>query len=467
MDAFFNYAWEFFKVLIRIQDYIKHILTFFKIDVIINKQLNKFKIESFENLDEEEMKMLETFNNLTQEYRKFTEKNIKLDLSRGKPCAEQLDLSMPMLKIDDYMSDTVDCRNYGELKGVPEAISFFADLFGNSKEEVMVVGNSSLNLMYFILDLAWRVGYNGRIPLKDCRKLKFLCPSPGYDRHFRIAEYLGFELITIDMLETGPNMDKVEEYVKDSSVVGIWCIPVYSNPDGYVYSDETVKRFASLKPASPDFRIFWDNAYMIHGFTDEEASILNLLNESKKYNNEDMVFMFCSTSKMTFAGAGVAALATSQNNIKFLTDNLSKTMICFDKMNQLRHVRFFKNIENLKYHMKKHGEITGKRFEAVFTALERNFTNDGTFVRWTVPKGGYFLSLYVKPGCAKRVVELCKNAGLILTPAGVTYPYGNDPLDSNIRIAPTFATVDEIKDASSLLCLCIKIAVNEKYNSEH
>ncbi|MDO5602910.1 MAG: aminotransferase class I/II-fold pyridoxal phosphate-dependent enzyme [Oscillospiraceae bacterium] len=402
---------------------------------------------------------------LEARYQEFMKKGLKLDMSRGKPCPEQLDLSMDMLKIQDYKGETgIDARNYGVLEGMPEARRFFSQLLGIQPDEVIVGGNASLQMMYYLIELGYRNGYpDSERPWKECKKVKFLCPSPGYDRHFRITEYFGFELISVPMTPQGPDMDEVEKLVsQDAEVKGIWCVPMYSNPDGYTYSDETVKRFAALKPAAKDFKIFWDDAYCVHHLTDEPDRLLNLLEECKKCGSENMPFLFCSTSKVTFSGAGVAAIGASRTNVEYILQNMFPMTISFDKLNQLRHVKFLKDAQGVAEHMKKHRAILEPKFKTVLRILKEETADCGEIAHWTDPKGGYFISLYALPGTAKRIVALCKDAGVVLTGAGAAYPYGIDPQDSNIRIAPSFPPVDELEQATRLLCLSMKLATIEK-----
>lgn len=387
--------------------------------------------------------------------------NLHIDMSRGKPCKEQLDISMPMLDVKDYLScDGIDCRNYGVLDGIIEAKKLFGEIFECDSEEVFVGGNSSLNLIYSILDILLIKGE--KEPWFNIKNRKILCPCPGYDRHFKIAEYLGFELVPIKLNQDGPDMDAVEKLVsEDDSIKGIFCVPVYSNPDGYVYSDETVYRFVRLQPKAKDFKIFWDNAYMLHHFTDEEFVIPNLLNEAKKYDNEDMVYMFFSTSKITFPGSGISAVACSKENVKYLKENFIISRICYDKLNQLKHVNFLKNLDNIKNIMKKHAEIIKPKFDIALKILSDNFGKGSKIVTWTEPKGGYFLSIYVKPGCAKKVSNLCKENGVVLTNVGAAFPYGIDEKDYHIRFAPTFASLEEIEIATQILCDAIKSVCEE------
>lgn len=402
-------------------------------------------------------------DSLRIQYSAFMDKGLKLDMSRGKPSGAQLDLSMPLLSITDYKGDTgVDARNYGSLEGMPEARRFFGDMLGVSAEEVLVGGNSSLNLEYYLVELGCRSGFVDSDTKWGGGKMKFLCPAPGYDRHFRIAEYFGFELITINMLPTGPDMDEVERYAKDSSVKGIWCVPVYSNPDGYTYSDDTVRRLANMSTGAKDFKIFWDNAYCVHHFRDEHDVCLNILEQCRIAGNEDRPFLFCSTSKITFSGAGVGALACSKNNLQYILSQMFTMLISFDKVNQLRHVRFLKDLKGLEEHMKKHREIVEPKFDMVLGILDEQLTKHGDIAHWTHPRGGYFLSLYTMPGCAKRTVQICKEVGVIFTGAGAAYPYGIDPKDSNIRIAPTFPPIGELETATYLLCLAVQMATVEK-----
>lgn len=385
--------------------------------------------------------------------------NLHIDLSRGKPSNEQLDICMDMLNSKEYLTkEGIDCRNYGTIEGIAEVKELFSEIFGCNENEVFIGGNSTLNLMYEILSLGMIKGFsNNLIPLINVKNRKFLCPCPGYDRHFKMAEYLGFELIQIKMYENGPDIDTIEKIVmNDESVKGIFCVPLYSNPDGYVYSDEVISRLAKLKPKAADFKIFWDNAYMLHHFTNNEVAILNLLEEAKKYNNEDMIYMFFSTSKITFPGAGVAAVASSERNIKYLSDNFTASRICYDRLNQLRHINFLKNVENIKIIMKEHSKLIKPKFDIAFKIFNDNFGENNNAFKWTKPNGGYFMSLYVKPGYAKRIVESCKHIGVILTPAGSAFPYGVDNLDSHIRFAPTYASLAEVEIACKVICLVLK-----------
>ena len=405
---------------------------------------------------------------LNKEYAEAKAKGLALDMSRGKPSAKQLDVSLGLLDTINSSSDLkaldgTDCRNYGVLDGIPEAKKLMADMMGTTPDHVIVYGNASLNIMYDQISRAYTHGILGNTPWCKLDKVKFLCPVPGYDRHFAITERFGIEMINIPMSESGPDMGMVEEYVsKDASVKGIWCVPKYSNPQGYTYSEETVKRMAALKPAAEDFRIFWDNAYVIHDlYDDNKDEIADIISECEKAGNPDMVFEFASTSKVSFPGSGIAALATSANNIADIKKQLTIQTIGHDKLNQLRHVRFFKDINGLKEHMRKHAEFMRPKFEAVESVLEEELGGLG-IGSWTEPKGGYFISFEAMDGCAKAIVAKCKEAGVKLTGAGATFPYGKDPKDSNIRIAPSFPTPEEMKQAADLFVLCVKLVSVEK-----
>ncbi len=415
-------------------------------------------------MDKEALK--EEYKKLSEQYAAYKAQGLSLNMARGKPGSEQLDISNDLLTVLDKDSDfkTDDCpdvRNYGGLCGIDEARQLFADLLGVEKKNVFVGGNSSLNMMFDTMACLCEKGCEGQTPWGKLPKVKWLCPAPGYDRHFGVTEYFGFELITVPMTNEGPDMDKVEELVKDPSVKGIWCVPKYSNPQGITYSDETVRRFAALKPAAPDFKIFWDNAYIVHDISDTPDSLLNIFDEVKKTGNEDMVFEFCSTSKITFPGAGVAALATSEKNLELLKQRYNFQTIGYDKINMLRHVKYFGNLQGLLDHMQKHKAVLQPRFDMVTDMLSENLTECGA-ASWTKPNGGYFVSVDVTDGCAKRVVALCKEAGVVLTGAGATYPYGKDPKDSNIRVAPTYPPTEELKTAMEVFCVCVKLAAVEK-----
>ncbi len=405
---------------------------------------------------------------LSQEYKDAQAKGLQLNMARGKPGVSQLELAMPMLDVINSSSDMHtmlgnDTRNYGDLDGIGECRRLMADMMSVQKDNVIVCGNSSLNIMYDTISRSMTKGVNGSTPWCKLDKVKFLCPVPGYDRHFAITEYFGIEMINIPLYENGPDMDMVEQYVNnDEAVKGIWCVPKYSNPTGISYSDEVVRRFANLKPAAEDFRIFWDNAYCIHHlYDDQHDEILNILEECEKAGNPNMVYIFASTSKISFPGSGVSAVATSLENVKFIMSQMTIQTIGHDKINQLRHCKFFKNIEGLEAHMKKHAELMRPKFEAVLDVLNKELAGleVGT---WIEPRGGYFISFDAMEGCAKAIVAKCKDAGVIMTGAGATYPYGKDPKDSNIRIAPSFPTPEEMSEAAKLFALCVKLVSVEK-----
>ena len=410
---------------------------------------------------------LETeFAAVRAEYEKLRAMHLSLDMSRGKPGFDNMDLSEKMF--DLVGNDTgfknisgIDCRNYGGLDGLLELKNLFGQILEVPAEQVIVGGNSSLNMMFDTVAQAMTHGMGAKPWIMEENR-KFLCPVPGYDRHFAITEYFGFELIPVETDENGPDMDKVEELVKDPTVKGIWCVPKYSNPEGTTYSDEVVRRMARLNPAARDFRIFWDNAYAIHDLYDEGDTLLNIYDECVTAGNPDLVLMFTSTSKVTFPGAGVAAEAASPNNVAMLKGRMKYQTIGPDKLNQLRHARMFSGgLTDVKKHMKRHADIIRPKFENVLSELEEKIAGTG-IARWNKPRGGYFISLYVLDGCAKRVEQLCANAGMVLTPAGATYPYGIDPNDSNIRIAPSFPSAAEIKTAATVLCAAVKYAALEK-----
>lgn len=407
--------------------------------------------------------------------RKFQEvkgKGLHLDMSRGKPAQAQLDLSNGMMDVLNSTSDMVceagvDCRNYGVMDGIPEARQLLADMSEVDEKNILIYGNSSLNVMFDTVARAMSMGVCGNTPWAKLDKVKFLCPVPGYDRHFGITEFFGIEMINIPLYTTGPDMDVVEKLVsEDSMVKGIWCVPKYSNPTGISYSDETVKRFAGLKPAAADFRIFWDNAYSIHHlYEDDQDVILELLTECEKAGTEDMVYKFISTSKVSFPGSGIAAMAASEANLADARRWMHYQTIGHDKLNQLRHVRFFKNMDGMRAHMKKHADILRPKFETVQDVLERELggLNVGS---WTKPRGGYFISFDSMEGCAKKIVAKAKEAGLVMTGAGATFPYGRDPKDSNIRIAPSFPTPEELETAAEIFVLSVKIVSLEKLLGE-
>ena len=405
------------------------------------------------------------FSDVKAEYERLRLMHLSLDMSRGKPGADNMDLSEKMF--DLVGNDTgfknisgIDCRNYGGLDGLQELKTLFAEILELSEDQIIVGGNSSLNMMFDTIAQAMTHGMGGEPWMKQ-GEIKFLCPVPGYDRHFAITDYFGIKLIPVPMNNEGPDMDLVEELVQDEKVKGIWCVPKYSNPEGITYSDNVVRRMAALKPAAGDFRIFWDNAYVVHDLYAEGDKLLNIYSECVKAGNPDLPIIFTSTSKITFPGAGVAAQAASPNNVAILKGRMKFQTIGPDKLNQLRHARMLRNLSDVKKHMERHAEILRPKFEAVLSELDKQLKGTG-IARWNNPKGGYFISLYVEKGCAKRVEELCANAGMILTPAGATYPYGVDPDDSNIRIAPSFPSVEEIGKASVVLCVAIRYAVLEK-----
>lgn len=402
---------------------------------------------------------------------KFEEKKacgLQLDMSRGKPSTSQLDISLGLLdvltsKSGFLASDGIDCRNYGGLDGIPEAKQLMAEMMGTAPEHVIVFGNASLSIMYDSISRSYTHGVLGNTPWCKLDEIKFLCPVPGYDRHFAITERFGIEMINIPMTQDGPDMDLVEDLVNhDETVKGIWCVPKYSNPQGINYSDDTVRRFASLKPAAKDFRIYWDNAYVIHHlYEDHQAELLDIISECEKAGNPDIVYEFASTSKVSFSGAGIAALAASKANLDDIKKQLTIQTIGYDKINQLRHVTYFKNLEGLKQHMKKHANEMRPKFEAVLDVLEEELADTG-IASWEKPYGGYFISFEAMEGCAKKIVAKCKEAGVTLTGAGATYPYGKDPKDSNIRIAPSFPNLEELAQATDLFVLCVKLVSIEK-----
>ena len=395
-------------------------------------------------------------------------KGLQLDMSRGKPEPAQLDMGMALLDVLKSDSDMkcmegIDTRNYGLLDGITEAKHLMADVMDVPAENVIVFGNSSLSIMYDMVSRSVTHGVMGSTPWCKLDKVKFLCPVPGYDRHFAITQHFGIEMVTIPMTSDGPDMDLVEKYVsEDETVKGIWCVPKYSNPSGITYSDETVKRFASLKPAAKDFRIYWDNAYAVHHlYEDKQDTLLEILSECEKAGNPDIVYEFCSTSKISFSGAGIAAMASSPANLADIKKTLTLRTIGYDKVNQLRHARFFKNVEGMLAHMKKHADIIRPKFEAVLSVLEEELGGLG-LGKWTKPLGGYFISFDAMEGCAKEIVAKCKEAGVVLTGAGATFPYGKDPKDSIIRIAPTYPTAEEMAAATDIFVLCVKLVSVEK-----
>lgn len=423
-------------------------------------------MKSYKEMSRSELETLH--RELEQAYEDARSKGLKLDMSRGKPAATQLDMTMPMLDVLDGESSLkteggVDCRNYGVLDGIPEAKALMGEMLGLPAENVIICGNASLTIMYDTVSRSFTHGVCGSTPWCRLERVKFLCPAPGYDRHFAITEHFGVEMITIPMTPEGPDMDLVEQYVEqDAAVKGIWCVPKYSNPQGITYSAETVRRFAALKPAAEDFRIFWDNAYVIHDLYDGEGDeLLDILAECEKAGHPDMVYEFASTSKVSFAGAGIAAVASSVRNLDFIRKSMTIQTIGYDKINQLRHVRYFKNLDGLKAQMKKEAAIMRPKFEAVLSTLEKELGGLG-IAEWIRPKGGYFISFETMDGCAKKVVAKCKDAGVVMTGAGATFPYGKDPKDSNIRIAPSFPTPEELAQAAELFVLCVKLVSVEK-----
>ena len=423
-------------------------------------------MKSYKELTREELEALKA--DLEKQYADAKAKGLKLDMSRGKPAKSQLDLANDMITVldsdTDYTcEDGIDCRNYGGLEGITEARRLMADVMGVPADQVIVCGNASLNIMYDTIIRSMALGVMGETPWCKLDKVKFLCPAPGYDRHFAITEHFGIEMIPVAMTENGPDMDVVEEYVNnDPAVKGIWCVPKYSNPQGISYSDETVKRFAALKPAAKDFRIFWDNAYCIHHLYDDvQDEILDIISECEKAGNPDIVYQFASTSKVSFAGGGISAIAASKANL----DNIKKSMtiqtIGYDKVNQLRHVKYFKDLDGIKAHMRKHADMMRPKFEAVVSCLESEL--GGLEIgSWIKPRGGYFITFESMEGCAKAIVAKCKEAGVVLTNAGACFPYGNDPKDSVIRIAPSFPTPEEMAQATELFVLCVKLVSVEK-----
>lgn len=403
---------------------------------------------------------------LEKQYEEYKALGLKLDMSRGKPAPAQLDLSKEMLThcLDgEYVSENgIDCRNYGVLDGIYEAKRLLMPMLGVERDEIIIGGNSSLQLMYDTIARAMLLGVlGGRKPWSKYEHVKFLCPAPGYDRHFAICQSMGIEMITVPYLSDGPDMDMIEKLVsEDEEIKGIWCVPMYSNPEGITYSDEVVRRFANLSPKADDFRIFWDNAYCVHHLTDTPDHVLNILEECKKTGKENMVFEFTSTSKISFPGGGLAAIGASKANIDFIKSQMTYQTIGYDKLNQLRHARFFKDFDGIKAQMEKHRAIIWPKFEVVLNALEKEIAPCG-IGSWHKPNGGYFISFNGLDGTAKRTVALCKEAGVVMTGAGATFPYGVDPRDRNIRIAPTFPTVEELGKAMEVFCVSAKLAAVE------
>lgn len=418
---------------------------------------------NYANMSENELKNLKA--ELLKEYEEYKALSLKLDMSRGKPGAEQLNLSADMLKCvltpEECCSENgVDCRNYGVLDGIPECKRLFADVLEVSPANIIVGGASSLNLMYDYLNQCMFLGIGGCEPWSKQGKVKFICNVPGYDRHFAITEFFGVEMISVEMQKDGPDVEKIAELVRDPMVKGMFCVPKYSNPDGVTYSDEKVRALAALKPAAKDFRVIWDNAYVIHDLTDDPDKLLNIFEACREYGTEDYFVEFTSTSKITFPGAGVSAIAASDKNIAEIKKRLNFQTISYDKLNQLRHAKYLKNIDGLRAHMKKHAAVIAPKFKIVLDTLEREIA-PASIGEWGKAKGGYFISYNTTVGSAKRVGELCKEAGLVLTTVGATYPYGKDPDDKNIRIAPTYPSDSELSKAMELFCLCAKLAAVE------
>ena len=423
-------------------------------------------MESYQKLSKEQLLALKS--ELEASYEEKKALNLQLDMSRGKPSPSQLDVSLGLMDALNSSSvlkseDGTDCRNYGVLDGIPEAKKLMADMMGTTADHIIIFGNASLTIMYDSISRSYTHGVLGSTPWCKLDKVKFLCPVPGYDRHFAITERFGIEMINVPMTQDGPDMDMVEELVaNDDSIKGIWCVPKYSNPQGYCYSDETVRRFANLKPAAKDFRIYWDNAYVIHHlYEDNQVEIPDIISECEKAGNPNLVYEFASTSKVSFPGSGIAAMAASAENLADVKKQMTIQTIGYDKLNQLRHVAYFKNIDGLKAHMKKHADAMRPKFEAVLKVLDEELTG-AEIGSWVKPLGGYFISFDAMEGCAKKIVAKCKEAGVTLTNAGATFPYGKDPKDSNIRIAPSFPTPEEMAVATDLFVLCVKLVSVEK-----
>ena len=417
----------------------------------------------YKQMSKEELISLK--NQLLKTYDEFKGMGLSLDMSRGKPGADQLSLSADMLNIISSSEDCkaengFDCRNYGVLDGIPECKKMFAELLSVEPENIIVGGSSSLNLMYDYLNQCMFLGVAGCEPWNKQGKVKFICNVPGYDRHFAITEFFGIEMISVEMKNDGPDVEKIAELVRDPMVKGMFCVPKYSNPNGVTYSDEKVKALAALKPAAKDFRVIWDNAYVIHELTDEPDELLNIFDACKEYGTEDYFVEFTSTSKISFPGAGVSAIAASKNNVADIKKRLNLQTISYDKLNQLRHVKYFKNVDGIRKHMSRHAEIIAPKFNLVLEMLEKEIAPCG-IGEWVNAKGGYFISYNTTVGSAKRIGELCKAAGLVLTTVGATYPYGIDPQDKNIRIAPTYPSLKDLEKAMEIFCLCAKIAALE------
>lgn len=424
-------------------------------------------MKEFRTLTKDEL--TEEYNKARNALKEWEAKGLKLDLTRGKPGQAQLDLTTDMLSVissadDCYSENGLDCRNYGILDGLPETKRLFSELLGIPAQRILVLGNSSLNAMYDTITRAMLFGVaGGNEPWCRQGRIKFICPSPGYDRHFAICQRIGIEMLPVPMTPEGPDMNAVYDIAcSDPSVKGIWCVPKYSNPEGITYSDETVEQFAALRPAANDFRIFWDNAYSVHDLTDEPAELADIFTAAEKYGTQDNIFYFASTSKITFPGSGVAIMAASEKNIEQIKPFLATQTIGYDKINQMRHVKYFKNAEGIRAHMKRHAAIIKPKFDIVTSTFERELGGLG-IAEWNEPKGGYFISLNLEDGLARRVYRLAMKTGVKLTPAGATFPYGRDPRDRNLRIAPTYPENDELQTAIDILCLCIKRAAAEKY----
>ncbi len=428
-------------------------------------------MKSYQEMSKEEL--LQEKESLEAAYKEYQKMDLSLNMARGKPSVEQLDMTMDMMEVLDAKTDMTaedgtDVRNYGAMDGIPEAKKLMADMMGVSPENVIVCGNASLTIMYDTVSRSMTHGVCGSTPWCKLDKVKFLCPVPGYDRHFAVTEHFGIEMINIPMTEEGPDMDMVEEYVNnDASVKGIWCVPKYSNPQGIVYSDETVRRFAALKPAAEDFRIFWDNSYIVHHlYEEDQAELLEILSECEKAGNPDMVYEFVSTSKITFAGAGIAAMAASEKNLDFVRKSIAVQTIGYDKVNQYRHVKYFKNLEGIKAKMRQHANSMRPKFEMVEGILKEEL--EGLDIgSWLNPLGGYFITFEALEGCASSIVKKAKEAGVVLTGAGAPFPYGKDPKDSIIRIAPSYPTIEELRQAAEVFVVCVKLASVEKLLGEN
>lgn len=427
-------------------------------------------MKKYTEMTREELLALRT--QLTREFEDTKAKGLSLDMSRGKPGADQLDISMGLMEVladgAELKCETgVDCRNYGVIDGIPEAKRLLGAMSEVDPDHIIIYGNSSLNVMFDSIARSMTHGVMGHTPWCKLDKVKFLCPVPGYDRHFKITEFFGIEMINVPMSPEGPDMDMVEKLVReDDSIKGIWCVPKYSNPQGYTYSKKTVERFARLQPAAPDFRIYWDNAYSIHHLYDDNQDFLvEILGECAKAGNPDIVYKFTSTSKVSFPGSGIAAVAASKANLEDFRKYMTVQTIGHDKLNQLRHVKFFKDLDGLHAHMRKHADLIRPKFEMVLATLDKELGGLG-IGEWTKPHGGYFISFESMEGCAKAIVSKAKEAGVIMTGAGATYPYGKDPKDSNIRIAPTYPTIEELEQAAKVFVLCVKLASVEKLLAE-